>query len=58
MAKNIDLINAAFMSKREANYVPLSPLSFLERTLNSIQKESPLFMGSENIAGAILMSGA
>ncbi len=32
MAKNIDKINADFMSKRTANYVPLSPLSFLERT--------------------------
>ena len=28
MAKNIDEINAAFMSKRKANYVPLSPVSF------------------------------
>ena len=32
MAKNIDEINQAFMSKRKANHVPLSPLSFLKRT--------------------------
>ena len=34
MARNIDEINQAFMVKRKANHVPLSPLSFLKRTSN------------------------
>ena len=34
MARNIDEINKAFMSKRKANHVPLSPLSFLKRASN------------------------
>lgn len=45
MAKNIDEINAAFMSKCEANYVPLSPLSFLERTSKLYPERVSLIYG-------------
>jgi len=46
MAKNIDEINAAFMSKRKANYVPLSPVSFLERTFNLYPNMVSLIYGN------------
>ena len=45
MAKNIDEINAAVMSKCEANYVPLSPLSFLERTSKLYPERVSLIYG-------------
>ena len=48
MAKNIDKINADFMSKRTANYVPLSPLSFLERTYKLYPDCVSLIYGDRN----------
>ena len=46
MAKNIDEINVAFMSKRKATYVPLSPVSFLERTFNLYPNMVSLIYGN------------
>ena len=47
MAKNIDELNASFMSKRKANHVPLSPLSFLKRTFNLYPDEVSIIYGDK-----------
>ena len=47
MAKNIDELNASFMSKRKANHVPLSPLSFLKRTFNLYPNEVSIIYGDK-----------
>ncbi|MDA9815502.1 AMP-binding protein [Alphaproteobacteria bacterium] len=46
MTKNIDALNASFMSKRAANFVPLSPLSFLKRTAELYPERVSLIYGN------------
>ena len=50
MAKNIDKLNASFMSKRKANHVPLSPLSFLKRTSNLYPDEVSIVYGDRKFS--------